>query len=138
MKIKNRLNLNTFISIGAVALIILSLAWSYFEDLKVNKNVDLLEELRTVAFERIVLRDDYLLHAEERAKIQWLSKSEAMRRLLDTADQRITGIDDRGLLREARKDFDATFTSFSEFMEKHKKRNQTERNGPILRKRSRC
>ena len=120
MKIKNRLNLNTIISIGAVALIILSLAWSYSEDLKVNKNVDLVEELRTVAFERIVLRDDYLLHAEERAKIQWHSKSEAMRRLLDTADQRITNSDDRKLLREARKDFDATFTSFSEFMGNHK------------------
>ena len=122
MKIRNRLNLNTVISIGAVALIILSLAWSYSEDLKVNKNVDLVEELRTVAFERIVLRDDYLLHAEERAKIQWHSKSEAMRRLLDTADQRITNSDDRGLLREARMDFDATFTSYSEFMENHKKK----------------
>jgi PAS domain S-box-containing protein len=122
MKIKNRLNLNTVISIGAVALIILSLVWSYFEDLKANKNVDLVEELRTVAVERIVLRDDYLLHAEERAKIQWHSKSEAMRRLLDMADQRITGSDDRGVLREARKDFDATFTSFSEFMANHKKK----------------
>ena len=122
MKIKNRLNLNTIISLGAVALIIFSLVWSYFEDLKVNKNVDLMGELRTVAFDRIVLRDDYLLHAEARAKIQWHAKSEAMRRLLDTADQRITGSDDRGLLREARKDFDATFTSFSEFMENHKKK----------------
>ena len=52
--------------------------------------MDLVEELRTVAFERIMLRDDFLLHAEERARIQWLAKTEALRRLLDMADQRIT------------------------------------------------
>ncbi len=122
MKIKNRLNLNAFISLGAVIVIILSLVWSYQEDSKANRNMDLVEEIRNVAFERIMLRDDYLLHAEERAKIQWHVKSETMRRLLDMADQRFTDSNDRVLLREARKDFDATHVSISAFMERHKRK----------------
>jgi signal transduction histidine kinase/FixJ family two-component response regulator len=82
--------------------------------------MDLVAEIRNVTFERIMLRDDYLLHAEERAKIQWHAKSETLRGLLDITDQRFTDSDDRNLLREARKDFDATFVSFSAFMEHHK------------------
>ena len=123
MKIKKRLNLNTVISIAAVVLILLSLAWSYQEDSKANRNMNLVEEIRNVAFERILLRDDFLLHGEERAKIQWHAKSETLRRMLDMADQRFTGGTDRDLLRKARKDFDATHVSISSFMEHHKRKD---------------
>ena len=123
MKIRKRLNLNTVISIAAVVLIILSLAWSYQEETKANRNMDLVEEIRNVSFERIMLRDDFLLHGEERAKIQWHAKSETLRRLLDMADQRFTGRTDRDLLRKARKDFDATHVSISSFMEHHKRKD---------------
>jgi PAS domain S-box-containing protein len=120
MKIKKRLNLNTVFSVAAVVLILLSLAWSYREDSKANQNMDLVAEIRNVAFERVMLRDDYLLHGEERAKIQWHAKTETLRRLLDIADQRITGRPDRDLLRKARMDFDATRVSISSLMERHK------------------
>jgi PAS domain S-box-containing protein len=123
VKIRKRLNLNTVISIAAVVLIIFSLAWSYREDSKANRNKELVEEIRNVAFERIMLRDDFLLHGEERAKIQWHAKSETLRRLLDMADQRFTGRTDRDLLRKARKDFDATHVSISSFMEHHKRKD---------------
>jgi PAS domain S-box-containing protein len=123
MKIKNRLNLNTIISIGAVVLIILSLAWSYHEDSNANRNMDLVEDIRNVVFERNVLRDDYLLHGEDRAKVQWLAKSETLRRLLDVADQRFTESDERRMLQKAWKDFDATHASFSSFMEHQKRKD---------------
>jgi signal transduction histidine kinase len=126
MKIKKRLNLNTVISIAAVVLIILPLTWSYHENSKVNRNMDLVEEIRNVAFERVMLQDDFLLHKEERAKIQWHAKSETLRRLLDVADQRFTDRDDRDLLREARKVFDATVVLFSAFME-HRNREESSR-----------
>ncbi len=122
MTIKTRLRLNTVISLGAVVLIILSLAWSYNDISNANRNTDLVENIRNVAFERIVLRDDYLLHAEERAEIQWRVKSEALRRLLDMADRRFTEIDDKELLREARKDFDATLVSISSIMDHHRRK----------------
>jgi signal transduction histidine kinase/HAMP domain-containing protein len=129
MKIKNRLNLNTVISLGAVVFIIFSLAWSYHENSKTNQDMHLVEEVRNVAFERIMLRDDYLLHAEERAKIQWYAKSETLRRLLDMADQRFTNSDDRDLLHEARKDFDATFVSFAAFMERSERKESDRTKG---------
>ena len=122
MKIEKRLNLNTVISLGAVILIILSLAWSYREGSKASRDVDLVEKIHTVAFERIMLRDDYLLHGELRAKIQWHAKSETLRDLLDIADQRFTESNDRNLLREARENFDATLVSISAFMESRKRR----------------
>ena len=123
MKIRKRLNLNTVISVAAVVLILLSLAWSYQEETKANQNMDLVAEIRNVAFERVMLRDDYLLHGEERAKIQWHAKSETLRRLLDIADQRFTGRTDRDLLRIAQKDFDATHVSISSFMERHNRKD---------------
>jgi hypothetical protein len=116
MKIKTRLNLNTFISLGAVILIVLSLVWSYREDVKVNRNLELVEEIRNVAFERIMVRDDYLLHFEERAKFQWQAKSDDLRRLLDVADQRFAEREYRALLREARRSFDAGTALFSAFI----------------------
>jgi signal transduction histidine kinase/CheY-like chemotaxis protein len=120
MKIKARLNLNTAISLGAVILIVLSLAWSYHKDELANRDMDFADEIRNVAFERIVLRDDYLLHYEDRAKFQWKAKSDELRRLLDVADQRFTGSNDRNLLQEARKNLDAGTASFSAFMGQRK------------------
>ena len=121
MKIKTRLRLNTFISLGILILILLSFAWSFREMFKATRNMDLVNEMRKIAFERIVLRDDYLLHKEERARIQWLAKSEILRRLFESASHEFTGSEDLALLKEARGFFDITFTSFSDFMEDHKR-----------------
>jgi signal transduction histidine kinase/PAS domain-containing protein len=120
MKIKGRLNLNAFISLGAVLFIILSLGYAYREESIATRNMGLVEELRIVAFERILLRDDYLQYSENRAKIQWLAKNDTMRALLDEAGRRFADSDDRDLLREARKDFDATVDSFAGYMEHQK------------------
>src|SRR3972149_5379162 len=99
MKIRKRLNLTTVISVAAVVLILLSLAWSYRDETKANQIMDLVAEIRNVAFERVMLRDDYLLHGEERAKIQWHAKSETLSGLLDIAGQRFTEHNDRDTLR---------------------------------------
>ena len=120
MKIKTRLRLNTYISMGVLALVLLSIAWSFRELSKSNRDIDLVEQMRIVAFERIALRDDYLLYQEERARIQWYAKSEILRELFETASKQLTSSEDKALLVDARKDFDATFSSFSQFMEKDK------------------
>jgi|GEM_PF-1909899 len=122
MKIKKILDLNAYISFGAFLLIVLSLVWSYRENVKVKRGPDLVEEIRNVAFERMVLQDDFILHAEERAKTQWHVKSEALRRLLDAADRQFTSGYDRDLLREARKDFNASQAAVSSFMGRHERK----------------
>jgi len=84
--------------------------------------LELIGELLKEAAERVMLRDDYLLYREERAKIQWQAKSETIQGLLDMADARFAHREDKALLKEARKAFEATFTSFSEFLDKHKRK----------------
>jgi nitrate/nitrite-specific signal transduction histidine kinase len=122
MKIRTKLKFNTWISAGTFIIMLAVLAWSLFDSSRTYRDLELIDELREVAAERVMLRDDYLLHREERAKIQWQTKSETLRGLLDMADARFAQREDKALLKEARKAFDATFTSFSEFLNKHKRK----------------
>jgi nitrate/nitrite-specific signal transduction histidine kinase len=122
MKIKTKLRLNTWISAGMFIIMFAVVVWSFFNSSRIYRDLELIDELRQVAAERVMLRDDYLLHREERAKIQWQAKSETLRGLLDTADTRFTQREEKTLLTEARKAFEATFTSFSKFLEKHQRR----------------
>jgi signal transduction histidine kinase len=124
MKIRTRLRLNTLIYLGAVMLMMLSLAWSYREVDRANRNEDMVEEMRQTAFERISMRDDYLLHREKRAEIQWQAKSKILLGLLDTAHERFTDTADKAILKEARKNFDATFSVFSIIPEKHRQKER--------------
>ena len=87
-----------------------------------TQNMDLAAEMRKVAFERITLRDDYIFNQEERAQIQWKAKSETMKGLLASAIKTFTDNEDLALLQEAQSNFNATFISFSKFMEKWKKK----------------
>ena len=120
MKIRTRLRLNTFISVGVLTLILLSFAWSFRELSKSTSDVDLVEEMRRVAFDRIALRDDYLLYHEERARTQWNAKTETLRGLFETASRQLTSSDEKPLVAEGQKHFDATFSFFSHFMDKDK------------------
>ena len=122
MKIRTRLRLNTFISLGVVILIMLSLSWSFREIFSAERNMELVDEMRQFAFDRILLRDDYLLHHEKRAAAQWHTKSEALRSLLEHADNHFEREEDRALLQEARKDFNATYSIFAKVIEDHQKR----------------
>jgi len=121
MKIRTKLKLNTWISAVTFIIMLAALAWSFFDSSRAYRDLTMIDELREVAAERVMLRDDYLLHREERAKIQWQAKSETFRGLLDMADARFAHIEDKALLKEARKAFEATFTSFSEVLKKNKR-----------------
>jgi phosphoglycerate-specific signal transduction histidine kinase len=123
MKILKRIKLNTVISLGTVILILLSLAVSFRMIFIADRNMALIYEMRKVAFERILLRDEYLLYREERAKTQWYAKSETFRSLLAQADTRFDQGETKVLLQNARKDFDATVSGFSKVIEGHESRN---------------
>ena len=121
MKIRTKLSLNNWISASTFIIMLAVLAWSLFESSRTFRDLELINELRKIVAERVMLRDDYLLYREERAKIQWQAKSETFRGLLDMADARFAHREDKALLKEARKAFEATFTFFSEFLDKHKR-----------------
>jgi len=120
MKIEKRLRLNSWIYIFAIMLMMLSLSWAFWSFDKNSRNLKLAEGMQNAAFERIVLRDDYLLNREERASIQWQAKSEALRGLIETAAEMFTNKEDKALLQKARQDFDATLVGFSAILEKDK------------------
>ncbi|KAF0159423.1 MAG: multi-sensor signal transduction histidine kinase [Syntrophaceae bacterium] len=124
MKIKTKLRLNSLISVAVITMMIISLALSFWVYERADRNVNLVLKMRNIAFERITLRDDYLLHREERAKIQWQAKTEALRELMETADERLSTAEDKALLQDVRKDFDATRSGFSAILEKHKRENR--------------
>jgi two-component sensor histidine kinase len=125
MKIKAKLRFNTWISLGVVILVLLSLAWSFREANRADRAVLLCHEMAALAFDRILLRDDYLLHQEERAKIQWMAKSEALRKLLKSAPDRFKSKEEESLLKDAQEDFEATFSIFSTILEKHEPAKKT-------------
>jgi signal transduction histidine kinase len=129
MKIGTRLKLNTFISLGVIILILLSLVWSFREVSRATRNIDLANEMQKVTVDRIALRDEYLLYREERARIQWLAKSETLRGLIEAAAGNFDSSGDRALVMEVRKYFDATFTSFSQFMEARKREERSATKG---------
>ena len=126
MKIKERLRLNAWISLGAIALMMFTLAWSFREVYRTDRDVLLTDEIQKVVFERIFVRDDYLLNQNEQAKVQWYAKSETLRALLESASERFTGTEDSALLQEARNNFNVTFSSFTAILEKHKQKEQAE------------
>lgn len=117
MKLKTRLRLNSAVSLFAVLVIVLSLGWSLRELLATQRDMDLVDEMRRVAFERILLRDSYLLHQEDRSRKQWYVKSKMFGQLLDTAEKRFERENEKAVLQAARKDFEATLSGFSRVME---------------------
>jgi two-component system cell cycle sensor histidine kinase PleC len=127
MKITERLKLNTWISLGAVVFMIFTIAWSFWEIYRADRNMRLINEMHKVTFERMSLRDNYLLNPSEQARIQWYAKSETLRALLKSASERFTGTEDRVSLQEARKNFDTTFSSFSVILEKRRQEESAER-----------
>jgi len=120
MKIKTRLKLNTWFSLGVVILMLLSLGWSFWEADRADQNVLLVGEIEKAAFERIILRDDWLLNREDRARTQWYAKTETLRQLLASAARRFTSKEAKELLQAAQNDFEATASLLTTVLEKHK------------------
>ncbi|PKN50878.1 MAG: hypothetical protein CVU55_14855 [Deltaproteobacteria bacterium HGW-Deltaproteobacteria-13] len=120
MKIKERLKLNTWISLGLIALILLSMSWSIWEIRRTEQNERLVDQIHKIVFERIMLRDDWLINREDRARIQWYAKTETLRQLLESASQKLSGKEAIDTLQNAKYDFEATASSFSVLLEKHK------------------
>jgi PAS domain S-box-containing protein len=129
MKIKTRLKLNALFSLAVVMLMMLSVVLLFLDLDKANQNANLIEEMRKNGFERISLRDDYILYREERSSIQWTAKSEILRGLIEKASERLTGPTDKALLQEVKKNFEMTFTTFSTILEKDKREKRNRENG---------
>jgi PAS domain S-box-containing protein len=124
--------LNIYISMSAVLFMILCLAWAFHEAYRAEHNLRLADKLNRTVIERVSLRDDYLLHREERARVQWYAISETLRKLLESAYERFPGKEDKVILDDARKNFDSTFYAFSEILEKNRRDERTTKAGFVF------
>jgi len=122
MKIQTRIRVNTFISLGTLLLILLSLGWSSRAVFVANQDMELIDTMRSIVIERIFVRDEYLLYQEERATLQWYIKSEKLQQLLDLAVTRFNQKNYQDLLEEAQADFNATRSVFTSILERHSKK----------------
>lgn len=86
------MKINMGITLVMVILMSFSLVWTIREIDRANRNKEIIQEMREIATDRILLRDDFLLHQEARAAIQWQKKSEILRGLMEKASVRFTNI----------------------------------------------
>lgn len=121
MKIKTRLKLNAWFSLGLTMLILLSLGWSFWAVYRAERSVHLLNQIERTVFERIVLRDDWILYREDRAITQWNAKTKTLRELLSSASRELTNKEAKAVLRNAIDDFEATARILPFVVDKYKK-----------------
>ena len=113
MRIAARLRLIWILSLGMVGLLALSIAWSYSEESRAYRDVELAAEMREIVFERMLVRDEYLLYEVERAKQQWVAKNAKLRELASRARERATRPDDLALLAAVQRCVEETAALFS-------------------------
>jgi PAS domain S-box-containing protein len=123
MKIKTRLKLNVWFSLSVTMLILLSLGWSFWAVYRAERNVRLVNDIERTVFERIVLRDDWILYREDRAIAQWNAKTKTLKDSLNSASREFTNEEAKDVLRSAIDDFEATAGILPIVMEKYKKRD---------------
>jgi HAMP domain-containing protein len=112
MKIRTRLVINAIASLIILFIAVVSLILILQEASTSDKHLELTVEMREIASERTMLREEYLIYPEERIRLQWVSKTEDLRQLLAMAQLQFTDRTYRELLAEIQKDFDATVTIF--------------------------
>jgi len=115
--------MNTWIVFCAVILLVLSVAWLFYVVMKYGEKEELISHMRTIAYERIALRDDYTIFRNERSAIQWREKTEDLKKILEEASSVFTEKEERAILKEARDHFNATESLFSQFLEYEKRKD---------------
>jgi PAS domain S-box-containing protein len=127
MRIKTRLRLNTWLSLSMIIFLVFSIIWLLRETDRASGDVAIASELRKAVFDRIMLRDDWLLNREDRARSQWYEKTQAFKALMESASQRFTEREARDILQDVWNDFEATASLFSPILEKYKRNGLVER-----------
>ena len=85
MRIKKRLQINFALSLLMVFVIFLLLSMSLYRLNKANNLEKIADEIKSGAFERVALRNDYIRNNTDRAKEQWYAKHEQVGRFLESA-----------------------------------------------------
>lgn len=104
---------SSFLSVGVLILMVPTLIWSFSKTRTASENDLLSASMQSVFFERIALRDKYLLYREVRAKDEWHAKTAAADLLIQKAAVRFGDSDERIIVEEMRRSFNDTNEIFS-------------------------
>ena len=127
MQIKQRLQLNTLLSVTAVLVILCGFVAAFYRINAAVKASDLAGQIVTGAFERVAFRNDYMQTGSERAKEQWFAKHAQMSGVIESASRQFTDTEDIETLKELRADHDATQRIFAQIV---KNREEMLHSGP--------
>jgi signal transduction histidine kinase len=103
MRIATRLKLSSYLSLSVLIIMIPALFWSFGDSRKAKADELLAGKIIVNLFEREFLRDEYLLHREERARTQWNARKEIIDRLLRQAEAQFTDKSSKDLLGDMRR-----------------------------------
>jgi PAS domain S-box-containing protein len=96
---------------------IVSFIWSSRQSKKADEDLALAVEIMDNIFERTILRDEYLIHREDRARLQWQAKSEDLAALLRAASAMCSKGEDKATLDEMVESYQATLAIFRKLIE---------------------
>lgn len=113
MRFGTRLKISSFLSLGALIVMIPVLVWAFMASGTAKRNNLLADEIQNYVFERTSLRDEYLMYNEARARIQWHAKRVLIGQLLQKASTRFNSNADGIILKEMKQNYDDTVVIFS-------------------------
>jgi signal transduction histidine kinase len=100
VRLKTRFRITTWASVAAVLVVSAVLAWAWQDSRQAGLKDDLASALLKESFERGLLRDEYLLLQEPRARAQWEAKTAQLSRLLEQLAGEFGEASEQQLIRE--------------------------------------
>ena len=116
MQVKKRLQINIAFSIITALIIALMLILTLSGVNRASEERELVGEILSSSFERNSFRSDYLRTGNERARVQWLAKSEQISRILKSASDKFTDTEDKKTINELTQNNEVTITLFSDIV----------------------
>ncbi len=117
MQIRRRLQLNSAVVLAIMLVIVASLFWYRREAVRLDAALSLVAEMEKTALERTLLRDAYLAHRSERARLQWQAKTDRFESLLTKAEGLFTGEQEKDIIEEMRRAFGETTLIFGKLVD---------------------
>ncbi len=132
MNIRTRLKLTTWVFLGAIAVMLVLFIGSLRVISTAEKAIQLSDKMQQHVFERVLLRDEFIVFRGARAKTQWLEKSQALESLMDQAAQWFPSQSDQVLLQNARINLNTSIQIFLDVVHRLDQESITENDGTTI------
>jgi len=132
VQVKHRLKLNVIVSIGAAVVILLMFLLALDRLDKTTNLTKISGDIVLNSFERVTLRNDFLLNDNERAKAQWFARHDEIGKILKSASKTFQTSEDRQILDEMLKKHESIGKIFSAIVENREKKKSNAEDAGVL------